>query len=968
LNEKQQFRLLSGISYFIVALSILVSSVGLILFFSLGRMGNELPVKTVDQFRNIANLMPLVSELGSDIDSIENGGEDLARQQLGFTLSKIKVDKGQILANFQYKLNGDIGLILDEVTLISSDLSAYADSGKALDSTTASLLLTRIDYIFSELRDYVIRINDDTLRVLEDQRRETVRLKDGILALSAIAFCAAVLTYLLLRSRKKLFSMLGESREVAVKNSKAKSEFLSNMSHEIRTPMNAIIGLSYLALKTSLTPSQRDYLKRIQSSSQHLLGIINDILDFSKIEAGRLTLEHIPFELEKVLDNVANLTSEKSSAKGLELIFETDETVPNNLVGDPLRLGQILINFTNNAVKFTEKGEISIRIRSREESESEALLYFEVKDTGIGITPEQKERLFQSFHQADSSVTRHYGGTGLGLAISKQLANLMGGEVGVESEYGKGSTFWFTARLGKGDRKRETHMPDPDLRGRRVLVVDDNEHARAVIGDMLRSMTFVAEEADSGIAAIERVKRAAREGKPYDVVFIDWQMPEIDGIETARRIKALGLSPTPMLAIVTAYGREEIIREAEVLGIEQVLIKPVSASILFDAIMHLIGAHRMEPREKPEPAGENETGAAGAAGAAGARILLVEDNELNREVATEILEKAGYEIFVAGDGREAIEKARSGNFDLILMDVQMPVMDGIAATRELRADERFASLPIIAMTANATTEDRDCCISAGMNDFIIKPIDPEYMFATIAKYCSGKVRAMTAPPAEGHGGVSSEVGIAVPSIDGVDVEGGMHRVLGNASLYIDLLGRYSAGQRNAPARISEALAAGDRKLAERLAHTLKGVSGNIGAIDVEAAAAAMETAIGNGYEASIAAAAPGLERAVATVIASIDSALAGVPEKSRTAVARKPSGGTPDQIVETLKRYADENDSEALDYLESVREDISAFFAPEDFKDLVSAMRSYDFKAARDILKGAHYGCGEKTEDDSRGR
>jgi two-component system sensor histidine kinase/response regulator len=949
LNEKQQFRLLSEVSYFVVALSILVSSVGLILFFSLGRLGNELPVKTVDQFRNIANLMPLVSELDSDIDSIEDGGEDLARQQLGFTLSKIKVDKGQILADFQYKLNGDIGLILDEVTLISSDLSPYADSGKALDSTAASLLLTRIDYIFSELRDYVIRINNVTLRVLEGQKRETVRLKDGILALSVIAFCAAALTYFLLRSRKRLFSMLGESREEAVKNSKAKSEFLSNMSHEIRTPMNAIIGLSYLALKTSLTPSQRDYLKRIQSSSQHLLAIINDILDFSKIEAGRLTLEYIPFELEKVLDNVANLTSEKSSAKGLELIFETDEAVPNNLIGDPLRLGQILINFTNNAVKFTEKGEISIRIRSREESESEALLYFEVKDTGIGITPEQKEKLFLSFHQADNSVTRHYGGTGLGLAISKQLASLMGGEVGVESEYGKGSTFWFTARLGKGDRKRETHMPAPDLRGRRVLVVDDNEHARAVIVDMLRSMTFVAEEADSGIAAIDEVKRVAREGKSYDVIFIDWQMPKIDGIETARRIKALGLSPMPHLAIITSYGREEVIKQAEALGIEQLLIKPVSASILFDTIMHLIGAHRMEFRENPEPAGENETIAAGASGA---RILLVEDNVLNQEVAMEILEKAGYEILVAGDGREAIEKARVENVDLILMDVQMPVMDGIAATKELRADERFASLPIIAMTASATTEDRDRCISAGMNDFIIKPIDPEYMFATLAKYCSGKVRAMPAPVAEGHGGTFSEVSVAVPSIDGVDVEGGIHRVLGNASLYIDLLGRYSAGQRDAPAQISEALAAGDRKLAKRLAHTLKGVSGNIGAIEVQAAAAEMENAIDNGNETSIAAAAPGLERAVATVIASIDSALAGFPEKSRAAVGRKPSGESPDQIVERLKRYADENDSEALDYLESVREDISSLFDPEDFKDLVSAMRSYDFKAAREILKG----------------
>jgi two-component system sensor histidine kinase/response regulator len=570
-----------------------------------------------------------------------------------------------------------------------------------------------------------------------------------------------------------------------------------------------------------------------------------------------------------------------------------------------------------------------------------------VKDTGIGISPEQKERLFQSFQQADSSVTRRFGGTGLGLAISKKLASLMGGEVGVESEYGKGSTFWFTARLGKGDEKPKMRMPDPDLRGRRMLVVDDNEHARTVIVDMLRGMTFVAEEASSGFAAIEEMQRALRDGEPYDIAFIDWQMPKLDGIETARRIEAFGLAQQPHLVIITAYGREEVIKEAEYLGIEEVLIKPISASILFDAIMHLLGAHRLERREKPEP----EKGSVDTV-MTGARILLVEDNEVNQEVATEILEKAGCKVLIAGDGREAIEKVRADNFDLILMDVQMPVMDGIAATKVLRSEKQFASLPIIAMTANAMTEDRESCLAAGMDDFISKPIDPDLMFTTIAKYCVGKIQVVPAPEAANLEGASSEVGIVVPSIEDVDVEGGMHRVLGNANLYVDLLRRYSAGQRDVPARISEALAAGDRRLAGRLAHTLKGVSGNIGAIDVQAAAAEMEAAIGNGHEASVAAAAPGLERAVAAVITSIDSALAGFSEESQAATGRKSSGESLPQIVERLKRYADENDSEALDYLESVREDISALFNPEDLRDLVSAVRSYDFKVAREILGG----------------
>jgi two-component system, sensor histidine kinase and response regulator len=958
LNEKREFHLLSTISHVVIALSVLVSSVGVFLFLNLGRLGDELPVKTVDQFRNIANTMPLVSELLSDIDSLRSGNRELSRQELSFTLNKLKVAKGQILADFAQKPPGNLGLILDEISLISTELFAYADSNAPLDATDAELIKTKIDYLYSELRDYVIRINNDSLLVLEGKKRETGDLKLAILALSVIASCAAALTYSLLRNRRKLFAQLEESRELALKGSNAKSEFLSNMSHEIRTPMNAIIGLSYLALKTSLTPSQRDYLKRIQVSSQHLLGIINDILDFSKIEAGKLVVERIPFELEKVLDNVANLTAEKASAKGLELIFETDAAVPNRLVGDPLRLGQILINYTNNAVKFTEKGEISIRIRAKEDSAGEALLYFEVKDTGIGLRPDQKEQLFRSFQQADSSVTRRYGGTGLGLAISKKLASLMDGEVGVESEFGVGSTFWFTARLGKNEERRRSFLPVPDIRGRRVLVVDDNEHARAVIVDMLRGMSFLVEEADSGGAAIEEARRAALEGEAYEMVFLDWQMPAMDGVEAARRIIALRLSPRPHLAIVTSFGREEVIREAEAIGIEEVLIKPISASILFDTAMHLLGMHRHERRtvaddEKPE--------GAGIAAIAGARILLVEDNELNQEVATEILQKAGCLVSLAGDGRAAIERIRSSNFDIVLMDVQMPIMDGIAATMELRSDARFASLPIIAMTANAMTEDRDRCLAAGMNAFITKPIDPVLMFATIAQHYSGKGRRTpsaspsaspsAASPAADCEKAALRAAVAVPAIAGIDVAEGLSRILGNASLYIDLLGRYAEGQRDAAKKISEALASGDRGLAERLAHTLKGVSGNIGVKEAQEIAGEVEAAIAGGRDAEVPALIPKLDRSVAAAVSGIDAALAGLGEEPRKGEGRAAPAGSLSEIVGKLSSYAEESDSEALDYLDSVRDALSALCKPEDLRELVAAMRSYDFRAAREILK-----------------
>ncbi|GAB6040180.1 response regulator [Endothiovibrio diazotrophicus] len=741
------------------------------------------------------------------------------------------------------------------------------------------------------------------------------------------------------------------AKELAEDAARVKSDFLANMSHEIRTPMNAIIGLAHLVLKSELTPHQRDYLRKIHQSGQHLLGIINDILDFSKIEAGKLDIERTPFELDRVLGNVADLIGEKVAAKGLELLFDVAAEVPHTLLGDPLRLGQILINYANNAVKFTERGEIAIRVRVREECDGEVLLHFGVRDTGPGLSEAQRERLFQSFNQADTSTTRKYGGTGLGLAISKNLAELMGGEVGVESVPGEGSTFWFTARLGVAAEQRRRMLPAGSvLRGQRVLVVDDNESARAVLADMLGTMGFVVDAVEDGGAAVRETRRAAERHRPYDMLFLDWQMPGMDGSETAEAIRRLHLQPTPRMLMVTAYGREEVLRSAEAAGIDDILIKPVSASTLFESVIRSGGSGSERSEAGPEGVPFD------LAPLAGARLLLVEDNDLNREVAIGLLADAEVEVEVAENGQLAVDMVQEHDYDAVLMDMQMPVMDGVTATVEIRRLPGLAELPIIAMTANAMPRDRELCAKAGMNDHVAKPIDPDEMWAALLRWVRPRTPAAAPLPAPASPPAAEEGGDDLPRhIAGLEVAASLKRLGGRHAMYRSLLQRFVAGQRGAPAQIDAALAAGDRATAELLAHTLKGSAGNIGAGEVVAEAARLEAAIKEGVPAERVAehnAACGAR--LKALVEALDEWLAAAAGEADEAPS-EPVAVAREVLLPAVARLADglRQNNAAVGGLWQGQAALFRAAFPDEWQGIEEALRGFDFEEALARLEAA---------------
>jgi len=627
---------------------------------------------------------------------------------------------------------------------------------------------------------------------------------------------------------------LANARDDAESATRAKSEFLANMSHEIRTPMNAILGMTDLALRGEMTAKQRSYLSKARQAAESLLVIINDILDFSKIEAGKLDLESSEFSLQGVLDRVTAIVGMKAHEKGLELLLNTSADVPPTLVGDSLRLEQVLINLCSNAVKFTAHGEIVVvTVKSVVVDETRITLRFSVRDTGVGMTEAQVKGLFQPFNQLDASTTRRYGGTGLGLAICKKLVGLMGGEIGVKSQPGKGSDFHFTAVFGltsDADDAAEPMRPARGLRDLRILVVDDSANSRDIFQDLLRGMGYRPTLASSAADGLAELERAAAD-RPYALVILDWKMPEMDGFafaERVRRASLAGVLPVPKMIMVTAYGDEALLRRAAGENLDGCLTKPVSSATLLESISLAFGA---EMRTAVQRAVADQAQA--PAILRGRSVLLVEDNEFNQIVASELLDEvAGMDVTIAHNGEEALELVRVQRFDVVLMDVQMPVMDGYQATAQIRQDPAHRSLPIIAMTAHAMARDREKCLAVGMNDYVTKPFDPAELFSVLANWI-GIDRTPDRP-----GLAESD-----DTRHGVSFELGLHRCLGRHELYERILGRFLSTRLDDARDIRTALATGQDERAAAIAHSIISTAGTIGAEGLSDAARALQLAI-----------------------------------------------------------------------------------------------------------------------------
>ncbi|MBF0382972.1 MAG: response regulator [Magnetococcales bacterium] len=753
-----------------------------------------------------------------------------------------------------------------------------------------------------------------------------------------------------IEERKKVELALQRAKQIAEEATLVKSEFLASMSHEIRTPMNGVLGMIGLCLQTVLSDQQQDYLTKAYGSAESLLGIINDILDFSKIEAGKMDLENVPFKWDEMMEQVNNVLSVRSREKGLELLTNIDGKIPPSLIGDPLRIKQVITNLGNNAIKFTHSGTIVITAKLINLLNGQAFLEVSVTDSGIGMTAKQIDNLFKPFSQADSSTTRKYGGTGLGLTICQRLVTMMAGRIWVKSRPGEGSKFTFSIRLGYDENFDDVEMRLPDdIQDLSILVVDDCQVSSRILLANLESLSRRTVSVTTGTEALSNIARGV-DGDPFDLVFMDGRTTGVNGLEVARQIhEDLHLETIPKIILTTVLDPNDISGKSARLYLDGVLGKPFTPSLLRQVTMQAFGhvaaiSHQMAAQILPSEESIRPIW--------GARILLVEDNEINRQIATELLEMAKMRVIVAENGQVGVQKVQSETFDAVLMDLQMPVMDGYTAAGKIRKDPANADLPIIAMTANAMAGDREKCLAAGMNDHVAKPIDPKEMFGALLRWIKPDVREIPKELAAKAKNIGLQDGESLPDLPGIDTKNGLLRVGGLVGSYLKLLAKFVTNQGLVIQDIQHAIANNNQEVANRLAHTLKGVSGTIGAVALQESAGKLEAMLSAGRIDDALKLLPDVAKCFDETIATIQNALP-VPEEKSGAL-RGVAGSLPAGLSAQLQEIAglaEQYRSDAVDMLATVVDEVAGHSLEAVLKKAYVAMSAYDFETAASILR-----------------